>query len=736
MADKKKSGISIMPVFVDGEQPSAAKFNSIGVQVKRSDYILESSIGDIWGESWPYSTTYDAKLSLDTIAFNGTNFMSNTSKGLDLNIASLGRLIGPASLLDVDVCSYDENGIANHQVVETVPKGVNQFTLKYVPSNTPSFSLNNIFSNQVATAVNLSSPGDYFIDLKGNVITVTPTPNSSGGTVIYRTKPIDTKGGGDAIGNTFNSIPSARQIELPLSNSSAHLTLVRESDGVYLVELPHRSHNISNADLTTTTMSSAHPDRNQKYILPLALTLICGGSELSLGTDSPVSNIEIPEGMLYLKNESTGQVYTEATYYYVSNTSFRIQLNETLNIGVDKFSVITVGSNITSNIRSLKMKQNAHSHSRDFGEPLISIEDIDGIFKYPGESGIFIPSLIQNNYTPQYLHRDGSRGTDGGLNDDNAMRGDLVIGRRMDANGNSITEAGNYLGEGSSYYLSFGNIGVNVPRIGKFYNTFENLGTFQIQSGAQCAIQMLTNNYIELLASGATGSAISLIAANAGIELNSKNQTNIIADNEINIIADDNEGLKTSGGLSIGHTDSGLAFEARDAVSENIWFHPRIHQVHLQGANEIVYAYQDRLDTISGPATSETSANFLFKNITLPSWLNYNGGCRVIGVEVLWSPGSSHNINNNNGLQAGFDESTQFPETYWYGSNSNYSKNYSTGIAWTLTPNGIMLYWPLDTDGIGSIGNAIIDPESLFVNSNGEYYANMDYRITITYRRV
>ena len=30
MADKKASGITIMPIFVDGEQPSAYKFNTIG----------------------------------------------------------------------------------------------------------------------------------------------------------------------------------------------------------------------------------------------------------------------------------------------------------------------------------------------------------------------------------------------------------------------------------------------------------------------------------------------------------------------------------------------------------------------------------------------------------------------------------------------------------------------------------------------------------------------------------
>ena len=56
MADKKKGEINLFPYFVDGEQPSANKFNSIGIQISRNLYVLEKAIGDIWGESEPYSS--------------------------------------------------------------------------------------------------------------------------------------------------------------------------------------------------------------------------------------------------------------------------------------------------------------------------------------------------------------------------------------------------------------------------------------------------------------------------------------------------------------------------------------------------------------------------------------------------------------------------------------------------------------------------------------------------------
>lgn len=671
MADKKKSGISIMPVFVDGEQPSAAKFNSIGAQVKRSDYILETSIGDIWGESYPYSTFSDAKLSLDTIAFNGTRFLSY-SKGLDLNIASLGRIIGPANLLDADVCSYNENGVADNELVETVPKGVNQFTLKYVPSNTPVFALTNIFSNQVTNANDLSSAGDYFVDSKGNVITVTTTPTGSAGTVTYKTKPVNSRGGADAIGSTFNLIPSSSQLELSMNNSAAHLSLVEETDGVYLVSLPNRLRGISNIDLTSTTIGPNHPDRDQKYILPLSITLICGGNETTLGTDSPVSNVEIPQGMLYLKNESTGEVYTEATYYYVSNTSFRIQLNATLDIGVDKFSVITVGSNITSNIRSLKMKQNAHSHSREFGEPLISIEDIDGIFKSPGESGIFIPSGIENNYMPQYLHRDGSRDTDIGLNDNNAMRGDLIIGRKEDENENLITEAGNYLGEGESFSLKFGDISSSTNAlIYKSYSSSSGSGSFNVWANSN-QLFLFSQKRIFAWTSGEEG--IELSATGGNIKANTPEQIEIYSpDTRVRSHNGGTYGkFQAFDGIALGN--HGLNYNLFDnnfksASANGLWFIPQMKTITFRHPS-----LRFKAKDIDGnwEYGTGTDADYIQGDIDLPVWLThgtnptFTNGVNLEG-DMLILPIQIQCLVRRKGIGSG-----NLTNSSWWSSNSTY----------------------------------------------------------------
>jgi hypothetical protein len=64
MADKKKAGVSVVPTFVAGEQPTADKFNAIGVQLQRAASELEKAVGDVWGESWPYSATDSTKLTL------------------------------------------------------------------------------------------------------------------------------------------------------------------------------------------------------------------------------------------------------------------------------------------------------------------------------------------------------------------------------------------------------------------------------------------------------------------------------------------------------------------------------------------------------------------------------------------------------------------------------------------------------------------------------------------------
>ena len=355
MADKKKSGISVMPEFVDGEQPSAQKFNSIGAQVKASDYNLEVSIGDIWDESYPYSGVSNKTLSLNKIKSNGSGseYIDTNSRGSKLDIASLGRLIGPASNLNPITLSYDRNGALYKTVSQEQISGTsgNEHTFVYPPvgGGTLTFTDTTTFANSVASLNTLNSAGDYHVDFsKGAVHTYSPITQTS--YVTYQTNPTSYEGGGSPIGATYNVIPDPAQVNLSIGNQ---LAITLEADGSYLVVLPSVSHEASNR-IGNTTLLNLNRDLNAtvQLTLPLAVTLACSSGQYAsqIGTDTGIPGTIIPEGILHLRDENTLQIYTEATYFYVNNYSFKIKTTEELDIANHKFSVITVGNNITSRI--------------------------------------------------------------------------------------------------------------------------------------------------------------------------------------------------------------------------------------------------------------------------------------------------------------------------------------------------------------------------------------------------
>lgn len=741
MADKKKSGISVMPEFVDGEQPSAQKFNSIGAQVKASDYNLEVSIGDIWDESYPYSGISNKTLSLNKIKSNGagTEYIDTNSRGNKLDIVSLGRLIGPASNLNPVTLSYDQNGALYKTIYQEQISATsgNEHAFAYLPVGGSSLTFTDTatFANSVATLSALSSAGDYHVDFsKGVIYTYSPITQTS--YVTYQTNPTSYEGGGSPIGASYNVIPDPAQVNLSTSNQ---LTITLEADGSYLVVLPTVSHEASNK-IGNTTLLNVNRDVNAtvQLTLPLAVVLACSSGQYAsqIGTDTGIPGTIIPEGILYLRDETTLEVYTEATYFYVNNYSFKIKTTEELDIANHKFSVITVGNNITSCIQDLSRKQFFHSHSREFGEPLVQVEDLGGNYKRPGSSGSFIPSSVENNYFSQYLHRDGSRDEDTGINDDNAMRGNLIIGRKQDTNGNDITEAGKYLGEGSSYYLNFGNNGTAVPRIGKYYNPAQNLGTFQIQSGFNCNIQLYTNNNIQLLSQGDEIA----ITATSGNFTSLSNQS-ILTSNDIFKIrslgtSGLDKGVQVIGGLvSRSFEDESHPVDGVDFVSTGEWFWPRLSEMAYSEINQFVYAVQDRDDTVS-TATNQNDANFLKAALDLPNWMKPSANVYIYDITVLWQAGAA----NDPPISEGRDNNDPIGINTWWGESTKLNDSTGKGVCWHLNDRGssdsqLVLIWPCDTTNIG-VGEAVIHQNSTILDpTNGTHYgAYLDLRILIRYR--
>lgn len=404
MPDVPRSSFTVGPEFVDGEAPLSAKFNVLTVLVNNIADTLESYIGDIWGESWPYSLYSDYKLSLPYGRKSTTDepVAYNVSRHLD--IVNLSRIIGPASYLNPTVLEEEE-------VTDYVPSGYNQFQLTYLPSGSVTFSDTTVFATLVGSHAAVQASGDYYIDSDGNVYS---WDEMDGGTAIYNQDPVANNGLNSPQGARFNTLPDLAQCEY-----GAGVSISSESgDGSRLITLPTVTHYLYNKNNTTTVLTDEDGLKGQSLKLPLVLT-----ENLTVGE-------QIPTGFIYLKNWTTGETYYEAEFYYVSETVVKVyfaSVADAISNG-DVFYLVTVGSDITSSIADLRKKAN-HSHDRSFGEPSVSVRDLTDRFQYASQSGIFVESEIPGNVFPQYLHRDGwTDGVDSESNDENVMRGHLALG--------------------------------------------------------------------------------------------------------------------------------------------------------------------------------------------------------------------------------------------------------------------------------------------------------------------
>ena len=440
MPDSLKPGVSVITSFSDGEQPTSAKLNTLGLQLKNATEQLESAVGDMRSQSWPYHAVNQATLSqaYGKTRAGGIDVVNAEARKLD--IANISRLIGPAS--NLNPLMLETTTIT----AEVVSSGLHQFSLRYPISGPIVDGANPVFAGGTfATDLKVIGPhelvnsGDYYVSQDGQVYTFDITTAT---TVNYTTDPLQEQGGLSYPNARYNVIPDPNQTSAG-GNGITVNALGATRAGRHVCTLPVVSAQQVNI-LGTTSATSAALDMNHGVQLRLPSVLD--------SWSAPVGDL-IPEGFMYLKNVSTGKVYTEASYYWYSNTAFDtsgIDLTTEIAAG-NVFAVITVGTDITTAISDLQQKH-FHTHNRDFGEPFIPISSISEITSLPGASGGFTGSEIPGNFAPQYLHRDGYRnGVDVNLNDSNAMRGHLMMGI-------SGGTAGAILGiTGATYRLRFGS---------------------------------------------------------------------------------------------------------------------------------------------------------------------------------------------------------------------------------------------------------------------------------------
>jgi hypothetical protein len=767
MADKKKSGVTVMPIFVDGEQPSAYKFTTIGAQVLRSNYVIEKSVGDIWGESYPYSTLSNGTLSQPFLNYAAS--VIGVSIGRKLNISNIARLIGPAGNLNplennlTDTGSMYQKSITETLVASYVTKDYNEVQLRY-RGTSHVFSDTTVFANQVGSPTSLTNAGDYYIQSNSKTV-MTVSSISPGSTVSYTVTPASLYGMTSYMGSTSNVIPDENQIANP---NGATLSITGPDNlGRYLIELPTITDQPINKKLNSSNLVSTEDiNHGAQLVLPVALTYLCGGDYS--GSQDGVPGTEIPEGVIYLKNTATEEIYEDALYLYNTRKSLYIA-NTTLDTS-QKYCLITSGTNITSSILDLKHKLANHTHNGTFGESHIDVRSLENKFQPVSDSGIYIESDVGNNHFPQYLHRDGSRGSDTGLNDDNAMRGNLVIGLEGGT-------PGSYTGIGSTFKLLFGAAasltsihrsepvpgGQNVLQIN---NTTDSLSDILVRSGGDTEIE--TGDEFKVTATG------DITVYTGGDALyNATENNNFVSKGNIfkNGIASYSEDVLDPSNANVtleeDDTVDTLDTNGHDfgTVSTASWSSPRVHYLSFEAKSKIVYAYEDIADFESDtPATSTANANLLGINLKVP----LSSKARIYNISVSYSPGDGsyfdiqnepggmglttqqladellkrrhyHYFNNVADINlGGFDDGDKTAQFLTMRYHSSEDPNHGQ--------SDLDLVWSLDVDGdplqAAAYGGVMISPDNVTAISDfslpnvpnaSDLCISMDIKVLITY---
>ncbi len=437
MGDSLRTGVGVMPQFVAGEQPPAAKFTAITSQVRYGLSNIEKAIGDIHDESWPYSDPSNSRLTTAWGRELGVGTALGGAVDRYLGIVNLARLIGPAANLNPRMTVMNS-------IEEDIPVGVHEFALRYPQDGVVVFAGDGgALDTLVASTDLVNGAGDYFVDTNGRVYCFTVT---SGGTATYDADPALWGGGMGYPGGAFNVIPDPNQTQA----GAYAVSVTGPVSGVYTVTLPLISEGQSNIDGDDITLDTYDMNYDVQAVLPEGLT----------GTFAPGE--QIPNGFLLLRDDTTNEVFAGATYTYLDEESFEmsnVDLDDQIGDS-DQFSVLTVGTDLTTAVDDLRRKT-FHTHDRAWGEPYIDIANIVGWCAQPTDKGSFVPSEIAGNYAPQYLHRDGWNGSEAAANDENMMRGWLLLGIQGATTGNYGNSTG------LTYGVAFGGAPSNTatPRI-------------------------------------------------------------------------------------------------------------------------------------------------------------------------------------------------------------------------------------------------------------------------------
>lgn len=500
MTDKLKQTL-VSTTFASGEQVTAAKLNGALGQLETAIEFINKAIGDINNQQ---ETTNSSQLS-----------------ALPLSGPNLGRLVGAANWLNpkrlglirktitVEM-GYLQRGAVSY---ETSASAANSFTKyfrlpfppvllskNYTPGDTTdanrkkagdltiTYSFDGWTTSadnnanwtiaapdggtytdgtaKVATRVNtyssINTNGDFMVTPDGTVILYQAFDNSPEGFKL--TYAFDTIG--DAFtGATLNVIPDFAQ-------TTTLCTVGDNGDGTYNITLPTievlMGANFSSSDFSSTfggpdfTLRSKDTDIFHPYDNTSGLTgspsygAQCYLPEV-LVQDFSVSDV-IPEGYIYIWDESTNAILNGGTFTYLSNTSVKVS-GLTLVAGSNRYRIVVPGADTSHIVSNLRESYARHNHDGRI--------DSDGIFR--GErirhADLDCPNDQYDGFVssewgpdvsphPQYLARWGYDTEDGGINQGegnymNAMAGDLLFGNTSGVISLATDSYGIYFGSDS-----------------------------------------------------------------------------------------------------------------------------------------------------------------------------------------------------------------------------------------------------------------------------------------------
>ena len=432
--------------FIAGERPSADKFNALVAYFSQNSQELNNALGDIRGENNPFSRN-GVTLNRLTIPWGrqiGSDDSVNGAHlyGRYLDIANIGRLIGPSSNLNNRYLSSGAFKIQNEEV--SYPSTEHKTKYPIFDEQSVAITKDGIALEKIQPSESFSSENQYKY-YNGSLIFSSLTNQDT--FIQYTTNPSNYGSGANYQGSRFNVIPD------PNDTNKLDILAV---EGGFVIELPFISAAQSslNNDLVSN-LNNDHVNRikedgtNQKYLLPKVL--VDDLDPKNNVEDAKASN-QIPKYFLYLKCDNTEEVFLDADYYYMNESKIYVENIDLGNCDLnnDTFRIVTVGTDITTSIDDLRVKFIKHSHDGTFGEEAVRVQSLTGLFD--NQTGnVYTKSVSSKNPLTSYLHRDGfdSRNQED-INANNMMRGHLVIGNTADGNQkpNSVS--------GTTYKLAFG----------------------------------------------------------------------------------------------------------------------------------------------------------------------------------------------------------------------------------------------------------------------------------------